>query len=214
MTAPTNDRIHARGDIEMTKVTSDLAVSVDGFAAGPNQSEAEPFGEGVDGRLHRWMFEEPEAHAEAIEAITAAGAYIMGRNMFGPGRGAWDEEWKGWWGDNPPYHAPVFVLSHHPREPLTMEGGTTFTFVTDGIESALAQAREAAGDANVSIAGGAATVNQYLAAGLIDELRLHVAPVVLGAGERLFDGVGQLTLEPLAVSGTNLVTHLGYRVVR
>jgi dihydrofolate reductase len=198
----------------MTKVTCDMAMSVDGFVAGPNQTMDEPFGEGVGGRLHRWMFEEPEANAAVIEAITAAGAYIMGRNMFSPGRGAWDEDWKGWWGDEPPYHAPVFVLTHHPRESLTMQGGTTFTFVTDGIESALAQAREAAGDGEVAIAGGAQTVNQYLAAGAIDELRLHVAPVVLGAGERLFEGVGDVTLERLDVSGTDLVTHLTYRVVR
>jgi dihydrofolate reductase len=198
----------------MTKVTCDLAVSVDGFAAGPNQSLENPFGEGVEGRLHRWMFEEPEAHAAAIEAITAARAYVMGRNMFGPGRGAWDEEWKGWWGEDPPYHAPVFVLTHHPREPLTMRGGTTFTFVTDGIESALAQARDAAAGGDVAIAGGAGAARQYLAAGLIDELRLHVAPVVLGAGERLFDGVGDLKLEPLETSGTRLVTHITYRVSR
>jgi len=198
----------------MTKITCDMAMSVDGFVAGPNQSLAEPFGEGVGDRLHRWMFDEPQANAAAIEAITAAGAYIMGRNMFGPGRDAWDEQWKGWWGDEPPYHAPVFVLTHHPREPLTMQGGTTFTFVTHGIESALAQAREAAGDADTAIAGGAQTVNQYLSAGLIDELRLHVVPVVLGAGERLFDGVGELNLERLDVSGTDLVTHLSYRVVR
>jgi dihydrofolate reductase len=198
----------------MTKITCDMAMSVDGFVAGPNQSLAEPFGEGVGNRLHRWMFDEPQANAAAIEAITAAGAYIMGRNMFGPGRDAWDEQWKGWWGDEPPYHAPVFVLTHHPREPLTMQGGTTFTFVTHGIESALAQAREAAGDADIAIAGGAQTVNQYLSAGLIDELRLHVVPVVLGAGERLFDGVGELNLERLDVSGTELVTHLSYRVVR
>jgi dihydrofolate reductase len=138
----------------------------------------------------------------------------MGRNMFGPGRDAWDEEWKGWWGDDPPYHAPVFVLTHHPREPVAMQGATTFTFVTDGIESALTQAREAAGSADIAIAGGAGTVNQYLAAGVIDELRLHVVPVVLGAGERLFDGVGDLSLELLDVSGTDLVTHLSYRVVR
>jgi dihydrofolate reductase len=131
-----------------------------------------------------------------------------------PRRGAWDEEWNGWWGDEPPYHAPVFVLTHHPREPLAMQGGTTFTFVTDGIESALAQAREAAGDGDVAIAGGAETVNQYLSAGLIDELRLHVAPVVLGAGERLFDGVGDISLERLDVSGTGLVTHMSYRVLR
>jgi dihydrofolate reductase len=138
----------------------------------------------------------------------------MGRNMFGPGRDGWDEEWKGWWGDEPPYHAPVFVLTHHPREPLALQGGTTFTFVTDGMASALAQAREAAGDADVAIAGGAATANQYLSAGAIDELRLHVVPVVLGAGERLFDGVGDVSLERLDVSGTDLVTHLRYRVLR
>jgi dihydrofolate reductase len=159
------------------------------------------------------MFQEREANAAEIEAITAAGAFIMGRNMFGPGRGAWDAAWKGWWGDDPPYHAPVFVLTHHPREPLPMQGGTTFTFVTDGIRSALAQAREAAGDADIAIAGGADTVNQYLAAGLIDELRLHVVPVVLGAGERLFAGVRDLALEPLAVRGTGRVTHPSYRLV-
>ena len=138
----------------------------------------------------------------------------MGRNMFGPGRGAWDEEWKGWWGDDPPYHAPVFVLTHHSRVPLQMEGGTTFHFVTDGIESALALAREAAGDADVAIAGGAATINRYLSAGLIDELRLHVAPMLLGAGERLFDGVGDLDLGRRDMSGTGLVTHLTYRITR
>jgi dihydrofolate reductase len=195
----------------MSKVTCDIGMSVDGFVAGPNQRKDEPLGDGGES-LHRWMFEEPDAHAAEIKAITAAGAFIMGRNMFASGRGAWDLEWKGWWGDEPPYHAPVFVLTHHPREPLPMEGGTTFTFITDGIESALAQAREAAGDADVSIAGGAATVNQYLAAGSIDELRLHIAPLVLGAGERLFEGVGDLALEPLGTSGTALVTHVRYRV--
>jgi dihydrofolate reductase len=196
----------------MTNVTCDIAMSMDGFVAGPNQSLADPIGEGGD-RLHRWMFEEPDANAAAIDAITSAGAYIMGRNMFGPGRGGWDEEWKGWWGDEPPYHAPVFVLTHHPRAPLPMQGGTTFYFVTDGVESALALAREAADDRTVAIAGGAATVNQYLAAGLIEELRLHVAPVLLGAGERLFEGVGDLNLELLDTSGTELVAHLTYRIV-
>ena len=195
-------------------VTADIAISVDGYAAGPNQSLENPFGEGVEGRLHRWMFEEPEENAAELDRLTAADAYVMGRNMFGPGRGAWDEEWKGWWGDEPPYHAPVFVLTHHPREPLELEGGTTFTFITDGIETALHQARAAAGDANVAIAGGAATVNQYLAAGLIDELRLHVAPVLLGAGERLYAGAPNVDLEPLAVRQTRLVTHLSYRVAR
>ena len=205
---------HETETCEMTKVTCDMAVSVDGFTAGPNQSADKPFGDGRVERLTQWMFEQPEANAAEIEAITAAGALIMGRIMFGPGRGAWDESWTGWWGDDPPYHAPVFVLTHLPREPVEMQGGTTFNFVTDGIESALARAREAAGSANVSIAGGASTVNQYLAAGAIDELRLHVAPVVLGVGERLFDGVGPLSLERVAVNATDLVTHLTYRMAR
>ena len=198
----------------MSKVTCDLSVSVDGFVAGPHQSLDNPLGEGAEDRLHRWMFEESEANAAELQGITAAGAFIMGRNMFSPGRDDWDLEWKGWWGDDPPYHRPVFVLTHHPRPMLPMRGGTTFTFVTDGIESALAQARKAAGEGDIAIAGGAHTVNQYLAAGLIDELRLHVAPVVLGAGERLFDGVGDLNLEQLGSRGTNLVTHLRYRVTR
>ncbi|GAA3579417.1 dihydrofolate reductase family protein [Nonomuraea rosea] len=198
----------------MSKVTCDMAMSLDGFAAGLNQSLENPFGEGVGDSLTRWMFEEPEANAEVIEAITAAGAFIMGRNMFSPGRGDWDLDWTGWWGDEPPYHAPVFVLTNHVREPVRMGGGTTFTFVTDGPEAALEQARKAAGDDDVSIAGGAHTVNQYLAAGLIDELRVHIAPVVLGAGERLFEGVGRLALEPVKVAGTGLVTHVTYRVTR
>jgi len=198
----------------MTKVTCDLSVSVDGFAAGPNQTADKPFGDGPVDRLTQWMFEQPEANAAERDAILAARAFVMGRNMFGPGRGAWDESWKGWWGDDPPYHARVFVLTHHPREPVEMQGGTTFTFVTDGIQSALEQAREAAGSADVAIAGGASTVNQYLAAGAIDELRLHVAPIVLGVGERLFDGVGPLSVERVGVNATDLVTHLAYRMVR
>jgi dihydrofolate reductase len=198
----------------MSTVSCDLAVSVYGFAAGPNQSMDLPFGEGVDDRLHRWMFEQPEVNADVLAAITSAGAYVMGRNMFGPGRGDWDETWRGWWGEDPPYHAPVFVLTHHERAPLTMDGGTTFTFVTDGIESALDKAREAAGSKDVAIAGGTATVNQYLAAGHIDELRLHVAPVVLGRGERLFDGVGQLDLAPVSAAGNELVTHVTYRILK
>jgi dihydrofolate reductase len=198
----------------MTNVTTDMAMSLDGFTAGPNQRLDAPFGDGVDGRLTRWMSDEPDANAAAIEGILAAKAFIMGRNMFSPGRGAWDQDWTGWWGPEPPYHAPVFVLTHHPRESLTMDGGTTFHFVTDGIESALTQAREAAGAGDVAIAGGAATVRQYLAAGLIDELRLHVAPVMLGAGERLLDDVGNFDLELLDVSSNHLVTHLNYRVPR
>ena len=202
----------------MSQVYCDIGISLDGFAAGPNQTLEKPFGEGVGDdaeRLHKWRFDEPEKHAAVLEHITDAGAFIMGRNMFTPGRGAWDESWTGWWGDDPPYHAPVFVLTHHAREPVQKQGGTTFHFVTDGIESALAQAREAAGDRDVAIAGGPQTINQYLAAGLIDELRLHVAPVIVSAGERLFDGVGSLTLEPLEEPwGTALVTHLRFRVSR
>jgi dihydrofolate reductase len=195
-------------------VKCDIAISLDGYAAGRNQTEERPFGDVDEDRLHKWMFAEAEQHAAVLEGIVAAGAFIMGRNMFGPVRGDWDRDWRGWWGEDPPYHAPVFVLTHYPHEPLEMQGGTTFNFVTDGIESALEQARAAAGDADVAIAGGAATVNQYLAAGLLDELRLHVTPYVLGAGERLFDGVADVELEPLeAPAGSGLVTHVYHRVV-
>jgi dihydrofolate reductase len=196
----------------MSKVTTDPGVSLDGYLAGPNQSLDNPLGEGGE-ELHRWMFEEAEANKAVREEIVSAGAYIMGRNMFGPDRGEWDLDWKGWWGPEPPYHAPVFVLAHREREPVVMEGGTTFHFVTDGIESALARAREAAGDRTVSIAGGASTIRQYLAAGLIDELRLHVAPLMLGAGERLLDGLGDLKVEQIGVTSTKLVAHLRYRVL-
>jgi len=198
----------------VSKVTCDMSMSVDGYVSGVHQRLDAPFGDGPGERLHRWMFEQPAENAAEIERITAAGAYVMGRNMFGPGRGNWDETWTGWWGEEPPYHAPVFVLTHHPRASVEMRGGTTFQFVTDGIEAALARARAAAGDADVAIAGGAATVNQYLAAGLVDELRLHVVPMILGAGERLFDGVPDVDLEPVSVTGNDMVAHLTYRVVR
>jgi dihydrofolate reductase len=194
----------------MSKVTCDISMSLDGFVAGPHQSLANPLGEGAEDRLHRWMFEEPEANTSELQAITAAGAFIMGRNMFSPGRGEWDLDWTGWWGEEPPYHAPVFVLTHYEREPIEMKGGTTFHFVTGGIIEALDRARAAAGEKDVLIAGGAATVNQYLAAGLIDEVNLHIAPVVLGAGERLFEGVGRLELTPVAARHTDLVTHVRY----
>jgi dihydrofolate reductase len=196
-----------------SKVTCDLAMSLDGYVAGPNQSMDDPFGEGAGEVLHKWMFDEPDENAAELAAMDAPSAYVMGRNMFGPGRGAWDEDWKGWWGDDPPYHAPVFVLTHHPRRPETMQGGTTFTFVTDGIDSALTQAREVAGDGDLAIAGGAETTREYLSAGLIDELRLHLVPVLLGKGERLLDGVeGDISLEPLESTGNHLVTHLSFRV--
>jgi dihydrofolate reductase len=138
----------------------------------------------------------------------------MGRKMFGGGDGTWDETWTGWWGEDPPFHTPVFVLTHHEREPLPLQGGTTFTFVTGGIESALEQARAAAGDGDVMIAGGASAVQQYLAAGLLDELYLHVVPVLLGAGERLLEGVGDPKLEPVKVVASPAATHVKYRVVR
>lgn len=210
----------------MTSVTCQMSVSLDGFVAGPNQSLDNPLGEGGM-RLHDWVFEtaswrrqhgldggERTPDSEVVDEVFAnIGAYIMGRKMFGGGAGPWDETWTGWWGDDPPYHVPVFVLTHHEREPLPMLGGTTFHFVTDGIESALAQARTAADGKDVAVAGGAQTVQQYLAAGLLDELYLHIAPVVLGAGERLLDNVGDPTLEPIKVVASPTVTHVKYRVV-
>ena len=195
------------------RVTCDMMVSADGYAAGVNQSLEHPLGEGGE-KLARWRFERPDENAAEIAAIATAGAYIMGRNMFGAGRGEWDDEWTGWWGEDPPYHAPVFVLTHYPRAPLVMQGGTTFTFVTEGIGSALEQARVAAGAGEVAIAGGAATVRQYLAAGRIDELRLHIAPVVLGAGESLLTGLGDLALQQVGSVERELVTHVTYRAVR
>jgi dihydrofolate reductase len=211
----------------MNSVTCHISISLDGFVAGPNQSIDNPIGEGGM-RLHQWVFAtdswrgqhgldggERTADAEVVEEVVQdAGAYIMGRKMFGGGDGPWDETWTGWWGEDPPYHTPVFVLTHHAREPLEMQGGTAFTFVTDGIESALEQARAAAGDKDVAIAGGASAVRQYLAAGLLDELYLHIVPVVLGSGERLLEDVGDPTLEPVKVVASPAVTHVKYRVVR
>ena len=200
------------------KVTCDLTITLDGYAAGHNQSEERPFGDdGGDGwgdRRHAWYSEGPEQHPDEFARMMTAKAFVMGRNMFGPVRGEWDRQWTGWWGDNPPYHGEVFVLTHHPRDPQPMDGGTTFHFVTDGIDAALARAREAAGNGDISIHGGATTVNQYLAAGLIDELRLHIAPFTLGAGVRLFDGVPPLNLEQVESRATSSVTHLIYRVLR
>lgn len=194
-------------------VTADISVTLDGYGAGPNQRLDAPFGDVDEDRLHRWMFEHGDENAAEVAAIVDAGAFVMGRNMFVPGRGAWDPAWRGWWGDDPPYHAPVFVLTHHGREPLEMEGGTTFHFVTDGIESALEQARAAAGSRNVAVAGGATTINAYLAAGLLDELRLHVVPFVsgLGEGSRMFDGTPAIDLEAVSARYTSHVAHLTYR---
>ena len=205
----------------MTFTTAHMSMSLDGFVAGPAQSLEQPLGRGGL-EVHRWHLpsEEPQHEVDArwtASLMAERGAYVMGRNMFGPVRGewsSWPEDWRGWWGEEPPYHAPVFVLTHHDREPLEMQGGTTFHFVTDGIEAALEQARAAAGDQDVSIAGGASTVNQYLGAGLLDELYLHVAPVILGGGERLFENVGDPTLEPVKVVASPAVTHVKYRVSR
>jgi dihydrofolate reductase len=194
----------------MTNVTAHQAISLDGYTAGPNQTLKTPLGEGGE-QLHEWMFEAADENAAEIEALQAPKAYVMGRNMFGPSRGDWDMEWRGWWGEDPPYHGPVFVLTHHQRDDLPMEGGTTFHFVTDGIGVALDRAIQASPDGSVGIAGGAETVRQYLAEGLIDELRLHVSPVVLGAGERLFDDLGGLRLEPVSARHHPMVTHLTYR---
>ena len=202
----------------MTLVTAELCISADGFSAGLNQTEQRPFGDdagnGFGSRLHDWRFTgDPEGDA-MMERINTAKAFILGRNMFGPIRGEWDREWNGWWGDNPPYHAPTFVLTHYARDPQPMEGGTTFYFVTDGIESALEQARAVPGDGNIDVMGGATTINQYLAAGLIDELRVHICPVTFGAGTRLFDGVPSLTLEQIDSQTSQGVTHITYRIPR
>ncbi len=200
-----------------TKISAGMTMSLDGFTAGVNQSFEHPFGDNFDSELlDRWMFAEPEKHnhTKEIEAILDAGAFIMGSNMFGPKDRRDTPGWKGWWGDNPPYHAPVFVLSHKAREPIEMEGGTTFIFVTDGIESALSKAKEAAGNRDVKIMGGANTVNQYLAAGVIDELWLHIVPAIIGEGTRLFEGVNNFNLEPVEVSGTSVVTHIRYKILK
>jgi dihydrofolate reductase len=199
------------------RVTSHMSISLDGFVAGPNQSREDPIGAGGL-RLHQWHFDADEPGHEADAALRdhlvrqGIGAYVMGRNMFGPIRGEWEGYWRGWWGDEPPYHAPVFVLTHYPHEPIEMQGGTTFHFVTDGVESALAQAASVAGDGDVDIAGGASAVRQTLAAGLLDELLLDVIPVLLGSGERLFDDVPDPGFEPVEVVPTPWATHVRYRV--
>ena len=192
----------------MSKVTADMSITLDGYGSGRGQSREKPFGDLDHLRLHAWQFDYRDQHPEA-DRIVEAGAFIMGRKMFSAEEGTeWDLDWTGWWGSNPPYHAPTFVLTHYPRESIEMEGGTTFHFVTDGIEAALEMAREAAGEKDVSIAGGPGVLNQYLAAGLVDELRLHVAPMLAGGGERLFDGVDELGLVPVRSRATPEVSHL------
>jgi dihydrofolate reductase len=213
-------------------LTLDITMSLDGFIAAPNASLENPLGEGGM-RLHEWAFAaqswreqhgmsggEANEDSEILEESTKAmGAVIMGRKMFSGGEGPWEDDQNaaGWWGDEPPFHVPVFVLTHHARETKPMEGGTTFTFVTDGIESALEQAQEVAGEKNVAIAGGANVVQQYLKAGLLDELQIHVVPLLLGEGVRLFEdhvGTEQPEVEATRVIRSPAVTHLRYRVVK
>jgi dihydrofolate reductase len=205
----------------------DFAISLDGYGAGPDQSEAEPMGKGGE-RLHQWVFptrywREMQGEAGGAEGVDnrlmaegfeGIGPWILGRNMFGPVRGPWpDYSWRGWWGENPPYHHPVFVLTHHARPPLEMEGGTTFYFVTDGIESALRQAFDAAGDLDVRLGGGASTIQQYLRAGLVDEMHLAVVPVMLGGGERLLTNLGDAwdRYECVEVATEGSVAHVRMR---
>ena len=203
-----------------------IAISLDGYAAGPNQSVNDPLGEGGE-QLHEWIFplaawrgphgmkggKVDESTPVVEELLSNVGATIMGRKMFGGHPGPWNtaKPWNGWWGSNPPFHHPVFVLTHHQREPLIMEGGTTFTFVTEGIERAYEQARRVADGKDVALAGGAAVAREYLNAGLVDEMQLHLVPILLGGGERLFDGVNDLRGLGLVrtVAAPN-VTHLKF----
>ena len=200
----------------MSRVVCHQTMSLDGFTAGPDQSLEHPMGVGT-APLHRWQFraDEPGHEVDAAwraELLRPIGAVVMGRNMFGPVRGEWpDEAWRGWWGEEPPYHAPVFVLTHHARPSLEMTG-TTFHFVTDGFDAALARAREVAGEQDVRIAGGASTVRQALAAGVLDELCLDVSPFLLGAGERLFDGAVDPGFTPVEVVHSPMATHVRYRI--
>jgi dihydrofolate reductase len=213
----------------MSKVRVHISSSLDGYVAGPNQSMEHPLGEGGE-QLHDWLVElkswrEPVGMEGGVENISNdvfaevtanVGAEIMGRGKFGPPeRGPWDgDAWQGWWGPHPPFHKPVFVVTHHERAPLVLDD-TTFTFVTDGIEAAMARAREAAGEKDVFIGGGARIINEYLAAGLVDEVELHVTPILLGGGARLFEGVGRdVKLELLRTIEAPGVSHLKYRVVK
>ncbi|MET0896568.1 MAG: dihydrofolate reductase family protein [Mycobacterium sp.] len=204
----------------MPRTNLSMSISADGYVAGPDQSEDHPLGVGGQ-LLHGWHIgpdkDHPVNKQVAEEMMAGMGATIMGRNMFGPIRGGWgDSGWTGWWGDEPPYHCPVFVLTHHSRSPIPLGGGTTFYFVTDGIESAYAQAREVAGNRSISIAGGASCARQAIRAGIVDEIDLQVSPVILGLGERLFDGfdAGTPALELERVLEAPGVAHLRYRVVR
>src|SRR5436190_1975843 len=201
----------------MSRTTCHMSISLDGFVAGPGQSRENPVGAGGLA-LHEWHWHagEPghEADAGPRDEMTCAAAYVMGRNMFGPIRGEWAGDWRGWWGEEPPYHAPVFVLTHYARDPIEMQGGTTFHFVTGGFDDAFEQARAAARDRDVDIAGGASAVRQALAAGVVDELLLDIAPILLGEGERIFDAETKGSFEPIEVLPSPNATHVRYRVSR
>ena len=212
----------------MGKVVANISMSLDGFVAGPNPTDEEPLGRNGE-ELHEWVLQtaawreqhgheggESNPESELVkESVASTGAYVMGRKMFSGGSGPWEDDPRsmGWWGDEPPFHTAVFVLTHHPREPVEMEGGTTFYFVTDGVESAVEQARAAAGDRDVSVAGGGAAIQQALAAGLVDELQVHVAPILLGGGTRLFgEGSDPVRLEATRVLSSPRATHLRFDV--
>ena len=197
----------------MATVISHMSMSLDGFVAGPDQSQEHPLGRGGHA-LHRWHMGslDPADVPWGQQLLDRGGAYIMGRNMFGPIRGPWEGDWRGWWGDEPPYHAPVFVLTHHERDPIEMAGGTTFFFVTDGFDSALKQASDVVGDGVVDVAGGASTVRQALASGALDELIIDVAPVVLGRGESMFTDLSGVELTQIEVGSSPHTTHIRYRV--
>ena len=199
----------------MGKVKCGISMSVDGFAAGLNMTEDKPFGDlpNVQQSMIKWQFKQTEQNKNEVADLISAGAFIMGRNMFGPSGSEYDTTWEGWWGDEPPYEADVFVLTHTARGDVK-KGKTTFHFVTDGIKSALEKAKAVAGDRDIAIAGGANTVNQFLKAGFIDELWLHIVPITAGTGKRLFEGVPPLNLEILEQRGTDLVTHIKYRIVK
>ena len=214
----------------MSKLTLDITMSLDGFVAGPNQTIEQPLGQGGE-RLHEWVYGlatwreshgrpggETNADDDIVkESLASTGAVVMGRRMFSGGAGPWEDDPNadGWWGDDPPFGVPVFILTHHPREPVQKQKGTTYTFVTEGIEAALAQARAAAGDRNVQVSGGADVAQQYLREGLMDEVQIHIAPLLLGDGVRLFDRLGseRPALEVTRVVESPAVTHIRYRVI-
>jgi dihydrofolate reductase len=201
----------------MSLVTCHVSISLDGFLAGPNQSLENPIGVGGL-KIHEWHFQdEPDNQADVAardDLMRTMGAVIMGRNMYGPIRGEWDADWRGWWGDDPPYHSPVFVLTHYPHEPIEMDGGTTFYFVTGGFDAAFDQAEAAAAGGDIRIAGGASTIRQAFGAGVLDEITLDVGPTLLGSGERLFDGVDDPGLQPVEATYSPYATHIKYGVVR